>query len=244
MLQPVPIMGIPFSPLDLNETLQHLADRVNNPGDSLFHLITANPEFVMTALQDREFKQIMDAAHLITPDGIGIVLASRWKGTPLKERVTGYDLLIGLLEMGNERGYSFFLLGADEETSRQAADNIAARYPRVRIAGRHHGFFGKEQEEAIVRTIQAAKPDFLIVAMGAPYSEKWITRYKTSLHAKVAFGVGGSLDIIAGTVKRAPVLWQNLHLEWLHRLLSKPSLRWRRQLLLPKFAWRVVTGRG
>ncbi|WP_028547543.1 WecB/TagA/CpsF family glycosyltransferase [Paenibacillus sp. UNC451MF] len=244
MQSTVNIMGIPFSTLDLAETLQHLANQVDSPRDNLFHLITANPEFVMTALQDREFKSIMDAAHLITPDGIGIVMASKWKGTPLRERVTGYDILIGLLEMGNEKGFSFYFLGADEETSRKATENIASRYPGVRIAGRQHGFFGKDQEENIVRSIQSAKPDFLIVAMGAPYSEKWITKHKAELQSKVAFGVGGSLDIIAGTVQRAPVIWQNLHLEWLHRLLSKPSLRWRRQLLLPKFAWRVVTGRG
>ncbi|WP_282941086.1 WecB/TagA/CpsF family glycosyltransferase [Paenibacillus sp. RC67] len=244
MQSTVNIMGIPFSTLNLAETIQHLADQADKPVDSLFHLITANPEFVMTALQDREFKQIMDAAHLITPDGIGIVMASKWKGTPLRERVTGYDILIGLLEIGNERGYSFYFLGADEETSRKASENIAIRYPGVQIVGRQHGFFGKDQEEDIVRSIQSANPDFLIVAMGAPYSEKWITKHKAELQSKVAFGVGGSLDIIAGTVKRAPVFWQNLHLEWLHRLLSKPSLRWRRQLLLPKFAWRVVTGRG
>lgn len=244
MQSKVQIMGIPFSTLNLTETLQHLAEQVENPAGSLFHVITANPEFVMTSLQDQEFKRIMDDAHLITPDGIGIVMASKWKGTPLRERVTGYDILIGLLEMGNEKGYSFFLLGANEETSRKAAENIEVRYPGVRIVGRHNGFFGADQEEGIVRSIQSAKPDFLIVAMGAPYSEKWITKHKAALPSKVAFGVGGSLDIIAGTVKRAPVLWQKLHLEWLHRLLSKPSLRWRRQLLLPKFAWRVVTGRG
>jgi len=243
MHKTIDVMGVPFSTLNLTETLEHLAAQADRPAGGLFHLITANPEIVMASRQDAQLKQIVKDAGMITPDGIGIVMAAKWKGTPLRGRVTGYDILLGLLEIGNRKGYSFYLLGADEETNRKAAETIAARYPNVRIAGRQHGFFAKEDEEAIVNEIRSAQPDFLIVAMGAPYSEKWICKYRTTLQTKVAFGVGGSLDVIAGKVKRAPVIWQKLHVEWLYRLLSNPS-RWRRQLILPKFAWKVITGKA
>ncbi|CAG7649966.1 WecB/TagA/CpsF family glycosyltransferase [Paenibacillus allorhizosphaerae] len=235
------IMNVPFSKLTFVETLDHLSEMLEqkNSGSRPYHLITANPEIVMKYQTDSELRTIMDEADLITPDGSGIVLASRWQGDPIAERVTGCDLLTGLLEEGNGRGWSFYFLGADENTSRLAVDKITTQYSRVRIAGRHHGFFPADEEKAIVAEISAARPDVLVVALGAPAAEKWIYRNKQQLNAKLALGVGGSLDIIAGKVKRAPLIWQHLHLEWLHRLLSQPS-RWRRQLILPVFAMKTL----
>jgi N-acetylglucosaminyldiphosphoundecaprenol N-acetyl-beta-D-mannosaminyltransferase len=239
----VTIMKVPFSKLNLHDTVQKLTEQVEKQEERLFHLITANPEIVMVARQDALLQTIMAEAGMITPDGIGIVLASKWQREPLQERVTGYDILMGLLESGNTKGFSIYLLGADEQTSLKAAEVIGRQYPGVRIAGRHHGFFSSEQEPEIVSAIRTSRPDILVIAMGAPYSEKWIYKYKDVLQAKVAFGVGGSLDVMTGKVKRAPLLWQKIHLEWLYRLLSQPS-RWRRQLLLPKFALSVLFGRG
>ncbi|WP_258171220.1 WecB/TagA/CpsF family glycosyltransferase [Paenibacillus sp. R14(2021)] len=116
---------------------------------------------------------------------------------------------------------------------------IAANYPQVTVAGRQHGFFDASEDERIVSDIQSLRPDLLIVALGAPKAERWIHAYKDRLQATVAMGVGGSLDILAGKVKRAPRLWQQLHAEWLYRLLHQPS-RWRRQLILPRFAIRAI----
>ncbi|MDF2961241.1 MAG: glycosyl transferase, WecB/TagA/CpsF family protein [Paenibacillus sp.] len=243
MRQTVSIMGVPFSKLNLQQTLKSLTDQLDKQDNKLFHLITANPEIVMVAKQDELLRTIIDQAGMITPDGIGVVLASKWQGEPLEERVTGFDIFLGLLKAGNEKGYSLYLLGADEETNRKSSEIIAQQYPGVRVVGRQNGFFEKDKEAAVVSAIRAAKPDILVVAMGAPFSEKWIFKYKKELQAKVAFGVGGSLDVLAGKVKRAPVVWQNLHLEWLYRLLSQPS-RWRRQLVLPKFALKILLGRG
>jgi N-acetylglucosaminyldiphosphoundecaprenol N-acetyl-beta-D-mannosaminyltransferase len=234
------IRGVPFSNLTLEQTLAHLAELMEEHRSLPYHLITANPEIVMKHQDDPELQKIIREADLITPDGVGIVLASKWQGEPIAERVTGYDLLIGLLEEGNRRGWSFYFLGADEITNKLAAAKIKQQYEQVRIAGRHHGFFTSEEEAAIVAEIEAAGPDILVVALGAPGAEKWISRNKPRLRSKLAFGVGGSLDIIAGKVKRAPVFWQRLNLEWLHRLLSQPS-RWRRQLILPVFAYKVLT---
>jgi N-acetylglucosaminyldiphosphoundecaprenol N-acetyl-beta-D-mannosaminyltransferase len=241
----VTIMGVRFTKHNLQQTLLTLNKRLEKEKQegNLYHLITANPEIVMLSRRDPLLQQIMAEAAMITPDGIGIVLASKWQGKSLQERVTGYDILQGLLEAGNNKGYSVYLLGADEATSFKAAEAIRRQYPGVRIAGRHHGFFSVQNETQIVSDIQVAKPDILVVAMGAPFSEKWIYKYKDVLQAKIAFGVGGSLDIMAGKVKRAPGMWQKLHVEWLYRLLSQPT-RWRRQLVLPKFVLSVLVGRG
>lgn len=235
--QKVSIMGIPFSKMTLDETIRHIGSRVDGrtAGSGVYHVVTANPEIVMSAGKDEQLKQILLEAGLITADGIGIVKAAKWKGNPVPERVTGYDMLLRLLEQGNGKGWSFYFLGTDEETNRKAVETIQSRYPGIRFLGRHNGFFGAEQEPAIVRQISETAPDFLIVAMGAPHAERWIYRNKKLLNAKIAMGVGGSLDVIAGKVKRAPVIWQKLNIEWLYRLLSQPS-RWRRQLILPVFA--------
>ncbi|MDF2723201.1 MAG: tarA [Paenibacillus sp.] len=231
----VSIMGVPFSKMNHTETIRHLSQIANGKRGSTYHVVTANPEIVTSATKDEQLMRILQEAGLITADGIGIVLAAKWKGEPLPGRVTGYDMLIDLLAEGSKRKWSFYFLGTDEETSRKAVDIIVERYPGVRVAGRHNGFFKADEETAILSEIQAANVDFLIVAMGAPHAERWIYRNKPQLNAKIVMGVGGSLDIIAGKVKRAPTFWIKLNLEWLYRLLSNPS-RWRRQLVLPVFA--------
>ncbi|SFJ24009.1 N-acetylglucosaminyldiphosphoundecaprenol N-acetyl-beta-D-mannosaminyltransferase [Paenibacillus sp. UNC496MF] len=241
----VNILGVPFSKMTLSDTVKLIQAKLAADARAEtkpFHLITANPEIVMAAKGQPELRRIVEEADLITPDGIGVVLAAKWQGTRIPERVTGYDMLIRLLEGAAASGFSLYVLGADEETNAKAVDIIKAKYPGVEIAGRHNGFFKGDQENEIVADIARKRPDLLIVALGAPNAEKWIYKHKSRLNAKVAFGVGGSLDVIAGKVKRAPVVWQKLNVEWLYRLLKQPS-RWRRQLVLPKFALTILTTR-
>jgi N-acetylglucosaminyldiphosphoundecaprenol N-acetyl-beta-D-mannosaminyltransferase len=233
------IMGIPFPKITLNQTVQVLSGVIEQDQSRLFHVVTGNPEIVMSCQNDKQLRSIIDEAGLITADGIGIVMVSRIKGGHLPERVTGCDLLIKLLEAGNHKKWSFYFLGADEVTSKKASEVITQTYPNVSILGRHHGFFKQNEEAKIVEEIESLKPDVLIVALGAPYAELWIHKHKLSLNAKIAMGVGGSLDVIAGKVKRAPEIWQRLHAEWLYRLMKQPS-RWRRQLILPRFALRAI----
>jgi N-acetylglucosaminyldiphosphoundecaprenol N-acetyl-beta-D-mannosaminyltransferase len=236
------IMGIDFPKITLAQTMNLLSNVIQQTHPELFQVITVNPEIVMACQHDKQLRTILDDAGLITADGIGIVLASRWNGngSHLPERVTGYDIMIKLLESGNLKGWSFYLLGADEETSRRASEVISQLYPNVKIVGRHHGFFSQDDEPSIISDIQKNQPDVLIAALGAPFAERWIYKHKTKLKVKVAIGVGGSLDIVSGKVKRAPVFWQRLNLEWLHRLMMRPSTRWRRQLVLPRFAVRAL----
>ncbi|RKN86866.1 WecB/TagA/CpsF family glycosyltransferase [Paenibacillus ginsengarvi] len=238
----VNIMGVSFSKKTFDETIRHLTGIANSPERGMYHVVTANPEIVMSASKDEQLMRILNEAGIITIDGIGIVLAAKWKGEPVSGRVTGYDMLLKLLEQGNRERWSFYFFGTDEETNRKAVETIAARYPDLKIAGRHNGFFKPDEEAAIVEEIRSTSPDFLIVAMGAPHAERWIYRNKPKLNAKIAMGVGGSLDIIGGKVKRAPTFWIKLNLEWLYRLLSNPS-RWRRQLVLPVFAFKAYMRR-
>ncbi|OBY80570.1 N-acetylmannosaminyltransferase [Paenibacillus sp. KS1] len=235
-------MGIPVPKITMEDTVQIISDVIHTNDvktHETFHVVTLNPEITMACQQDKELRMIIDDAGLLTADGIGIVMVSRLKGNPLPERVTGCDLLFNLLKEGNRKSWSFYLLGAEEEVSRRAVEVIHGSYPHVHVAGRHHGFFKPEEELKIVNDIAAVKPDVLIVALGAPYAERWIHKYKHQLHSRVAIGVGGSLDIVAGKVKRAPAIWQKFNLEWLHRLLNQPS-RWKRQMILPRFAIKAV----
>ncbi|WP_341538292.1 WecB/TagA/CpsF family glycosyltransferase [Paenibacillus pinisoli] len=242
----VNILGVPFSKLTLNETVEELTDHIQQEQPKLYHLITANPEITITHQTDKLLQTIVKEADLITPDGIGIVMAAKRKGDPVPERVTGYDLLLRLLERGNKENWSFYFLGTDEETSLKAVQEISSRYPNVVVAGRHHGFFSEGQESGILQGIGHLKPDVLIIAMGAPYTDKWIYKNKANLtNVRVAFGVGGSLDVIAGKVTATPAIWKKLNLEWLHRLLTVPvakgqKSRWRRQSALPKFFYRAI----
>lgn len=237
------VLGIPFPKITLQETVERLSRIIGQAGDGVYHVITCNPEMVMSCREDQGLRRIIDEAGLITADGIGIVIASGWSGNRLPERVTGFDIMMKLLEEGDRKNWSFYLLGADPDTNRKAADTIGVRFPGAKVAGRHHGFFKEEEEEAILQDIREAGPDVLLVALGVPKAERWIYRHKAQLNARIAMGVGGSLDVLAGKVKRAPVLWQRIHLEWLYRLLKQPS-RWRRQLVLPRFALRAWLNRG
>ncbi|NMM64790.1 WecB/TagA/CpsF family glycosyltransferase [Clostridium sp. P21] len=234
----VNILGIEFSRLNLKETVGVIDSKVSKNENKVFHLITVNPEIAVQIQEDQELKKISLEADMITPDGVGIVFASRLKGNPVQERVTGYDLFLECIKVGNQKGWSFYLLGSDEEVNSKAAQYIIKNYPNVKIAGRHHGYFKEEDDNKIVQNIVKSKPDVLIVALGSPLADKWIYRYKSELNAKVVFGVGGTLDTITGKVKSTPEIWKKLNLEWLHRRITQPS-RKERQKKLKVFAYRV-----
>jgi N-acetylglucosaminyldiphosphoundecaprenol N-acetyl-beta-D-mannosaminyltransferase len=235
----VRVLGVPFAKVSMQETVDIIENEVNSDRKKPYHIITGNPEIALQYEKDELLNELVKDTDLITPDGIGIILASRWKRDALPERVAGYDLLMQILSKGNQKEWSFYFLGADEDTNKKAAEVIREKYPRLIISGRHNGFFDKEKEEKIIEEIRKTSPDILIVALGAPRAEKWIYTNKDRLNTKVTFGVGGSLDVVAGKVKRAPVIWQKMNLEWLYRLLRQPS-RWRRQLALPVFAWKAL----
>jgi N-acetylglucosaminyldiphosphoundecaprenol N-acetyl-beta-D-mannosaminyltransferase len=227
----------------MEETLSYITKQLYDR-ETVFHIVTANPEIVMCAKKDPDFEQVLRKADLITPDGIGVVKASRLLGNPIKERVAGFDMMNKWFAQLSQQDQpvSVFLLGAKPHVSEAAARTISNTYSNITVVGYHHGYFKAEEEAAIVGQIQKANPDILLVALGFPRQERFIQTYKHELNAKVAVGVGGSFDVWAGEVKRAPRWIQTIHLEWFYRLCSNPS-RWRRQLVLVEFMKEVFRAR-
>lgn len=203
-------------------------------------IVTVNPEFVVEAQTDESFRQIINQADLALPDGIGLLKMARFaSNTPLSERVPGSDLVIRLAALSHWKGYRIYFLGAWEGVAEKAIANLKLRYPNLRVAGHYAGSPAIEENDAIVERILPTKPDILLVAYGAPKQDKWIARNMERLQVPVCIGVGGSFDFIAGIAKRAPHWMQQLHLEWLHRLIKEPW-RWRRIWnAVPRFCWLV-----
>ena len=201
-------------------------------------IVTVNPEFVMAAQSDVEFRDIINTSALALPDGAGVWWASRRLGHPLSERIPGVDLVERLAALSAKQGYRLFFLGAMPGVAEQAVQMLESRYPGIAVAGAYAGSPRTEDEEAITERVRAACPQILFVAYGAPIQDLWIARNLDRLEVPVCLGVGGSFDYIAGVQSRAPRWLRRLGLEWLHRLITQPW-RWRRMLALPRFAWQV-----
>jgi N-acetylglucosaminyldiphosphoundecaprenol N-acetyl-beta-D-mannosaminyltransferase len=227
----VPVLDIEFVNMRFDQVVEMLFSDIKSNRKSF--IVTANPEIVMYAQEHPDYKKIVQSADMVVPDGYGIILASKVLGTPIVERVAGYDLTVRLLELGNEKKMKIYLLGGREETNQKAVANIHRTYPNIQIVGRHHGFFDWEKSH-VTADIKAANPDVIFVALGFPRQEQWISKHLNQFSSGLFMGVGGSIDVLAGEVQRAPQIWQKLNLEWFYRLISQPS-RWRRMLAIPRF---------
>jgi len=231
------ILDIPVHDVTTEETLALIDQfmREKTP----HQICTVNPEFIMTAQQDVEFKRILNQSALNLPDGIGVVWAAKRLRQPLRERVAGSDLVGLMADRAQTTGWRIFLLGAAEGVAERAAIILRERYPQVNIVGAYAGSPRPEDEADIVARIRSSRADILLVAYGAPQQDKWIARNIEQTGVAVALGIGGSLDFIVGTQRRAPQWMQRAGIEWLYRLVREPW-RWRRQLALPKFVWQVL----
>lgn len=202
------------------------------------HVVTADASMLVMAQHDAELRGILDAAAMVTPDSAGVLWAARRGGAGLSERVSGVDLVERLCELSPSRRYRIYFLGGAPGVAERAAARMQERYPGICIAGWRHGYFTPEETGAVLSEIQAANPHILCVAMGIPLQEKWIASHRAALGVPVQIGVGGTLDVLSGHVRRAPSLLQKARLEWLWRLASRPS-KIRKVLLLPRFVWQV-----
>lgn len=237
MREQVKILNIGVDCVNLDEAMERIGGFIQEK--SPHHIVTANPEIIYASNYNPELMTIVNHAALITADGAGVVWAAGQLGRPLKERVTGIDLVYRICEKAPEQGWKIFILGSAPGVADTAAENIRNAYPGIQIVGTQHGYFKPEEEPGIVEAIKTAAPDVLFVALGAPKQEMWISQYKETLQVPAMLGIGGSMDVLSGNVKRAPEIWQKMNLEWLYRLISQPS-RWRRMLNLPKFAVAVL----
>lgn len=226
------VLGIGFDNVNMAEAVDKCLNFIK--GDSANLVVTPNPEIVMKAKDDAEFKEIINNAALVIPDGIGVIKGAKILGTPLKERVAGYDLICQLLEKGQDGSISFYFWGGKPGVADKAKAKMEEKYPNIKILGTHDGYFNDDQEKEIIAEIKELKPDVVLCGCGFPKQEKLINKYLNEKAYKIGIGCGGSLDVLAGEVKRAPKLFIKLHLEWFYRLLKQPS-RLGRMMVLPKF---------
>jgi N-acetylglucosaminyldiphosphoundecaprenol N-acetyl-beta-D-mannosaminyltransferase len=234
----VKILGVAVDDVVEDEALERIEGFVDAGGPH--QVVTVNPEFVMEARRNAPFRRVLAAADLATPDGFGLLLAARWRGTPLRERVTGVALTRRIAGRAAERGWSLFLLGAAPGVAERAAGALREAHAGLRIAGCYAGSPRREEEPALRERIAAARPDILLVAYGHPAQDLWIARNQPLLRVPVAIGVGGTFDELAGVVPPAPDWMHRLGLKWLHRLIRQPS-RWRRIMVaVPLFLWAVL----
>ncbi|HEY7414557.1 MAG TPA: WecB/TagA/CpsF family glycosyltransferase [Ktedonobacteraceae bacterium] len=245
----VTILGIRVDRCSQRQALaymQELIARKKAGQDSVAcqQVVTVNVEFVMAAQQNVQFRDYINHAALVVPDSIGIVLAARFLGKPVPERVTGTDMMPELARLCARQGYRLYLLGAAPGVAEDAARRLQEIAPGLQIAGMYAGTPAPDEEDAIIERIRTAEADVLCVAYGAPTQDVWIGRNLSRLPVAAAMGVGGAFDFLSGRQVRAPRWMQKSGLEWLYRLYREPW-RWRRMLALPRFAFQVlVKGRA
>jgi len=238
--QRVEILGVPVDCVTMAQAVQWVETSLIS--DQTHSVIAVNPEKVMRACQDPELLKHLQKAGLLIPDGIGVIFAVRLLGLGQIARVPGSELMPKLCDRAAKKGYKVFLFGASQEVIVQVAQVLLQRYPGLNIVGTQHGYVKEEEMLSVITAINTSQADLLFVGLGSPKQELWMTRYLPALKVKVCQGVGGTFDVIAGRVKRAPLAFRVLHLEWFYRLLSQPS-RILRQTALPIFAVRVLRKR-
>ena len=231
------ILGVPVVPYTMDEAVTKLTqDTLKNKRN---FVVTANAEIIMMAQDDKEYKTLLsETADLVLPDGAGTVWAGNYLGYTIPERVAGYDLYLRLLEEAANKNLPVYFFGGKPGIAEEAAVEGKCRWPGLNVAGCHNGYFSAEEESEIVEDINHSGAAMLFAALGAPKQEKWLAKFRKELKPCLLMGIGGSFDVLAGKVQRAPKWMQDAKLEWFYRLLKQPS-RFGRMLALPKFVFAV-----
>lgn len=243
MKERVHVLGVPVDRVTM-DTARRYVDAMLQGEVAAGAVFAVNPEKIVKCRGDERLRSVLEQAALLVPDGIGVVWASRVLGYGHMQRVAGCDLMPVICEQAQARGRSVALIGARPEINARAREVLLARFPRLKIAGGCHGFPGEGGIDTVEHLLRTQTPDAVFVALGSPRQEFWIEEWRQRFPAvRLWQGVGGSFDVLAGEVKRAPVIWQRLNLEWAYRLLSDPR-RAIRQVSLLRFAWWVIKARA
>lgn len=229
------ILGISVSAVNYSTLLDEINKDIQNGKKSL--CVAINPEKIMKAQEDQELMKLLNSSAYQIPDGIGIILASKIKGGNISERITGIDLMLHLCDLAVQKNYKLFLYGAKPGVAEEAKQELENQYPGIKIVGTIDGY--EEDNEKVIKAINDSRADILFVAKGSPAQEQWMLKYMDQLHVSIYQGVGGSFDVISGRSQRAPVIFQRAGLEWFYRLIKEPK-RIKRQLLLPRFLFKVL----
>ena len=239
-LKQVEILGVNVNSLTMAQAVEAVQQFIAEKKVAL--VATANAEMLMRATQDEELKDILNQADLVVPDGAGTVWAAGHLGEPMPERVAGFDLAQELMREAPARGDRIYFFGSAPGVADKAKAEAEELYPGMQVVGTRNGFFTEPDEPGIIAEIKAARPDILLAALGVPKQEKWLKKHMQELQVPVSIGVGGTLDVMAGVMERAPLWMQKAKLEWLFRGLKQPS-RAGRLLALPKFVLKVVASK-
>ena len=240
MTERVEILGVKVDSVTMQEAVELVENLIDAGKPSI--VATANAEMLMAATQDLELKNILNSAELVVPDGAGTVWAARHLGKKMPERVAGFDLVQELMKNAPLKARKIFLFGSAPGIADKAKLKAEELYPGIKIVGTRNGYFKPEDEAEIILQIKNSSPDILLAALGVPKQEKWLAAHKAELNIPVSIGVGGTFDVMAGVVKRAPLWMQKAKLEWLFRAMLQPS-RAGRLLALPKFVFKVCNSK-
>ncbi|OFW31948.1 MAG: hypothetical protein A2074_04220 [Candidatus Aquicultor primus] len=236
MLKERYILGVRFDAFEMDEAIAAIEDLIKERKPHL--IVTLNAEMMVMAKKDDAFRKVLQGAHLVVPDSIGIV----WAGK-LRSRVPGIDMIEEMAKVAVRKGYRIYMVGSEEGIAQEAALKLQERHPGLNIVGIESGFFSVKEESGLIERIRQAGPDILLVGLGMGKQEKWIAEHLRQLGVPACVGVGGSFDVIAGQVKRAPEWVRGAGLEWLYRFAQQPT-RFKRILALPKFVYLVIRERG
>ena len=221
-------LGVPIDLLTMDQTIGRVQEAIATR--SRMHHVALNTAKFVNMQTNKELREDVLGSDLIGVDGMGIVFAARLFGIRVPERVTGVDLMTEVLRLCAREHYRAYFLGAKPDVLQRALQNAERMFPGIEFAGAHHGYCGKDQESAVVQEIREAKADCLFVGMPTPAKELFLTTYRDDLDIPFIMGVGGSIDILAGSVKRAPLWMQNCGLEWLFQTMQEPRRMWKRYL--------------
>lgn len=234
------LLGVRVHHVTLEQAVERVRDLIASGGSH--QVVTVNAAMLVAARRDAAVRQVLAGASLRVPDGAGVLLAARLLGRPPYVRVPGVELAERLCAVAAREGWRVFLLGAAPGVAQAAADVLRRRHPGLPVAGVHHGYFS--DDASVITQIRAARPHLLLVALGFPRQELWIARHRAQLGVPVSMGVGGTFDVLAGRVRRAPVWVQRLGMEWAYRLVQEPRRRWRTALALPQLVVLAVAERA
>lgn len=242
----VNLVGVPISPLTVDELHQKISCFIEN--GSKANILHANVHAINLAYQNSWLRSFFSSADIVFCDGAGVILGARILGNHIPQRITYADWLWQLADFSAEHGFSLFLLGARPGISEIAAKNLTKRFPNLKIAGTHHGYFDKapqsNQNIAVIEKINQTSPDILLVCFGMPLQERWLQQNFDRLQVHVVLTGGAALDYVSGELKRAPQWMTNHGFEWLGRLLIEPKRLWRRYIMgNPIFLGRVIKQR-
>jgi N-acetylglucosaminyldiphosphoundecaprenol N-acetyl-beta-D-mannosaminyltransferase len=228
------ILGTRIDFLNLEESMSKIRQTIARK--TKLWIVSANPELIYRAYRNRELRAMINSADLILPDGVGVLWAAKQLGLAEAERVTGIDLTLKILEEAHKKSWRVFFLGAKPGVAEKAIQNQSKKYPGITFAC-HHGYYKPKEEAKVLERIESFSPDILLVGLGAPKQELFNAAYQGQ--ARVRIGVGGTIDVLAGQVKRAPQFFRTHSLEWLYRLITQPS-RLGRQKVLPLYVLAVL----